>query len=130
MSEVEVSHHNAHASTVRDPRLERIPIEKGREVWLLPVAQVASIIAEGELLHLSTIDGQHHTITLRLKDLEARLDAGQFVQVARGALVNIDAVVKLHALDKGMQVVVLSNGDEIRASRLGARNFRKRFLKL
>ena len=64
----------AYESAVRSPYLERIPVRQREEVLLVPVAQVASIVAEGELLHITTIQKARHTITYRLKDLEQRLD--------------------------------------------------------
>ena len=39
-------------SSARPPYLERIPIRRRDEIIILPVAQIASIVAEGELLHL------------------------------------------------------------------------------
>ena len=46
------------------------------EIILVPVTTIASIVAEGELLYLTTLKGERHTITYRLKDLESRLDPG------------------------------------------------------
>jgi DNA-binding LytR/AlgR family response regulator len=118
-----------HQSIERQRALDRIPIWKGREVWLLPVDHIASIVADGEWLHISTVDHQRHTINHRLKDLEARLGA-RFVRLGRGTLVNLGMIVKVHILPRGMHVAVLTNGEEIQVGRLQARNFRKRFLRL
>ena len=41
-------------AATRKPFLERIPVRKREDVMLLPVRQIASIVAEGELLHLTT----------------------------------------------------------------------------
>jgi hypothetical protein len=43
-------------------------------VTLLPVRQIASIVADRELLRITTVKNEQHVITYRLKDLEARLD--------------------------------------------------------
>jgi DNA-binding LytR/AlgR family response regulator len=67
------------------PRLDRIPIRKKDDILLIPVSQVASIVAEGELLHVTTVSQERHTITYRLKDLEARLDPARFIRLGRGA---------------------------------------------
>src|SRR3984885_13491438 len=43
---------------VARPRyIERIPVRRSSEVVIVPVQQIASIVAEGELLHLTTIKG-------------------------------------------------------------------------
>ena len=58
---------------------------------IVPVQQIASIVADGELLHITTVQNERHTITYRLKDLERRLDPGAFIRLGRGTLANIDS---------------------------------------
>jgi two-component system LytT family response regulator len=110
--------------------MTRIPVRKGDDIILVPVQQVASILAEGELLHVTTKTNERHTISHRLKDLEARLDPGRFVRVERGALVAIDAISRVSALPGGTYLIVLTNGEEIRASRLQSRVLREQLLRL
>jgi two-component system LytT family response regulator len=112
------------------PPLLRIPVRRREDIILLSVAQVASIVADGELLHLTTLRGEKHTISYRLKDLEARLDAARFLRLERGALVNIDAITKVSPLPGGTYLVTLANGQEIRASRLQSRILRDQLLRL
>ena len=120
----------AYESSSRPPVLERIPVRKRDEIVIVPVAQVASIVAEGELLYLTTLKNEHHTITFRLKDLEARLDPNQFVRLGRGTLANIDAITKVNVMPGGTHVALLSNGQKLQVSRLQSRNIRERLLKL
>jgi DNA-binding LytR/AlgR family response regulator len=75
---------DAYESAARPPYLERIPVRAREDVFIIPVHQIASIVAEGELLHLATVKGERHTITYRLKDLEARLDPARFIRLGRG----------------------------------------------
>ncbi len=112
------------------PPLVRIPIRRRDDIVLLPVTQVASIVADGELLHLVTIRGEKHTISYRLKDLEARLDPARFVRLERGALANIDAISKVSPMPGGTYLITLANGQEIRASRLQSRILRDQLLRL
>ncbi len=100
------------------------------DIVLLPVTQVASVVADGELLHLTTMRGERHTISYRLKDLEARLDQARFVRLERGALVNVDAITRVSPMPGGTYLVTLSNGQEIRASRLQSRILRDQLLRL
>ena len=44
----------------------------------MAVADLASVIAEGELLHLFTMKLTRHTINYRLKNLETRMDSRRF----------------------------------------------------
>src|SRR5688572_20373930 len=51
--------------------LERIPVRRRDETVILAVRQIASIVAEGELLHLTTLNNERFTISHRLHALEA-----------------------------------------------------------
>lgn len=112
------------------PPLVRIPVRRRDDIVLLPVAQVASVVADGELLHLTTVRGERHTISYRLKDLEARLDQARFVRLERGALVNVDTISRVSPMPGGTYLVTLTNGQEIRASRLQSRILRDQLLRL
>jgi two-component system LytT family response regulator len=99
-------------------------------VLIVPVNHVASIMAEGELLHLTTTTGERHTINHRLKDLEARLDPARFIRLGRGTLANADLITKVGMMPGGGHVAVLTNGQKLPVSRLQSRTIRERFLKL
>jgi two-component system LytT family response regulator len=120
----------AYESAARLPFLERIPVRRRDEVILVPVEHIASIVADGELLHITTIDHDHHTITYRLKDLEARLDPAQFIRLGRGTLANIHLIAKVSLMPGGTNLAILSNGLKLQVSRLQSRVLRERFLKL
>jgi len=120
----------AYESSSRAPLLERIPIRRRDEIVILPVAQIASIVAEGELLYLTTIKNEKHTITYRLKDLEPRLDPSRFIRLGRGTLVNIDLIVKVNVMPGGTHVALLSNGQKLQVGRLQSRIIRERLLRL
>jgi two-component system LytT family response regulator len=121
---------DAYEASIKAPYLERIPVRHREEIVLVPVAQVASIVAEGELLHISTIQKTRHTITYRLKDLEQRLDPAKFIRLGRGTLANVDCIVKVGLMPGGAHEATLSNGQKLQVSRLQSRILRQRFLKL
>ena len=117
-------------SARRLPFLERIPVRRRDEIVILPVAQIASIVAEGELLHITTVKAEKHTITYRLKDLETRLDPARFIRLGRGTLANIDLIVKVNVMPGGTHMAQLSNGQQLQVSRLQSRILRERLLRL
>jgi two-component system, LytTR family, response regulator len=121
---------DAYETAIKPPYLERIPVRRREEVILVPVSQIASIVADGELLHLTTIRNERHTITYRLKDLEQRLNPSKFIRLGRGSLANIDVITKVGVLPGGTHVAFLSNGQKVQVSRLQSRTLRSRFLKL
>jgi two-component system LytT family response regulator len=117
-------------SSGRQPYLERIPVRRRDEIIIVPVAQITSVVADGELLHITTGRGERHTITYRLKDLEARLDPARFIRLGRGTLANVEAITKISVMPGGTHEALLANGQKLRVSRLQSRILRERFLRL
>ena len=97
---------------------------------ILPVNQIAAIVAESELLHITTVRNEKHTITYRLKDIEHRLNPAKFIRLSRGTLANIDLIGKVIAMPGGTHEVLLTNGMKLQVSRLQSRIVRERFLRL
>jgi two-component system LytT family response regulator len=120
----------AYAQASRRSHLERIPVRRRTEVIILPVRQIASIVSEGELLHITTLTKERYTITYRLHLLEVRLDPRRFVRLARGTLANIDAITKISPMPGGTYLVTLSNGQDLQVSRIQSRVLRETLLKL
>jgi two-component system, LytTR family, response regulator len=120
----------AYESSSKSAYIERIPVRHGDEIVILPVAQIASIVAEGDLLFLTTIRNERHIITYRLKDLESRLDPAKFIRLGRGTLANIDLIAKVNVMPGGTHVALLSNGQKLQVSRLQSRIIRERLLRL
>jgi two-component system LytT family response regulator len=120
----------AYESAAKPPFLERIPIRQRDEVLIVPVHQIASVVADGELLHLTTTAGERYTINYRLKDLELRLDPAKFIRLGRGTLVNMDLISKIGIMPGGGHVAVLVNGQKLPVSRIQSRSLRERLLKL
>ncbi len=121
---------DTYEALAKPPYLERIPVRHREEVLIVPVSQIASIVAEGELLNITTARNERHTITYRLKDLERRLDPGRFIRLGRGTLANVDLITKVSMMPGGTHVATLSNGQKLQVSRLQSRTLRDRFLKL
>lgn len=121
---------STHTELERPAILERIPVRRRDEVLLVPVEHIASIVAEGELLHLTTTKAERFTIAFRLKDLESRLDPRVFVRLGRGAIVRVECITRVTLMPGGMQVAVMSNGQKLPISRIQSRILRERLLRL
>lgn len=117
-------------ATVQSLPLERIPVRRRGEIILLPVNQVVSIIADGELLHIATLKNERHTISFRLRDLQARLDPKRFVRLGRGTLVNIEMIKHFTPMPGGIYLVTLTNNEQLKVSRLQSRLLRDQLLRL
>ncbi len=110
--------------------LERIPVKKRDDMVLLPVRQIASIVAEGELLHLTTVANDRYALAHRLHALEARLDPRRFVRLGRSTLAAVDHIQRVSAMPGGTYQVTLSNGQILPVSRLQSRVLRDTLLRL
>jgi two-component system, LytTR family, response regulator len=120
----------AYESATRRSYLERIPVRKRDEVVILPVRQIAAIVAEGELLQISTIAGDRYTISYRLHALEAKLDPRRFVRLSRGTVAALDLIQRVSPMPGGTYQVTLSNGLQLPVSRLQSKVLRETLLKL
>ncbi len=110
--------------------LDRIPVRQRDEIVLVPVVEIASIVADGELLHITTAANRKYVINFRLKDLELRLDARQFIRLSRGAIANLSMIARISPMPGGTYLVALKNGQEINSSRLQSKILRLKLLKL
>lgn len=112
------------------PYLERIPVRRRGDTVILPVPQIASIVAEGELLHLTTVTNERFTISYRLHALEARLDPRRFVRLSRGTLAALEQIRKAWPMPGGTCQVQLANGQTLQVSRIQSRLLRETLLRL
>jgi two-component system, LytTR family, response regulator len=118
------------ATASRRAFLERIPVRTRDEVVILPVRQIVSIVAEGELLHLTTAQNERYTISYRLHAIESKLDPRRFVRLGRGTLAALDAIQRVSPMPGGTYQVTLGNGQQLQVSRLQSRILRDTLLKL
>jgi DNA-binding LytR/AlgR family response regulator len=110
--------------------LERIPVRRRDEVIIVPVRQIASIVAEGELLHITTQRNDRFTISYRLHALESKLDPRKFVRLGRGAIAALDQIQRVSSMPGGNYEVTLANGQQLPVSRLQSRVLRETLLRL
>lgn len=110
--------------------LERVPVRRREEVLLLPVRQIAFVTAEAELLHITTVANERHTIAHRLHRLEARLDPRRFVRLSRGTLANVDLIARVSPMPGGTYTAFMANGHQLQVSRIQSRVLRETLLKL
>lgn len=114
----------------RTERVDRIPVRIKEEIFLVPVSEIASITADGELLHITNENNQKYVVNYRLKDLEMRLEPGQFVRLSRGSLANLSMIDRISPMPGGTYVVTLTNGQQLTSSRLQSKILRAKLLRL
>ena len=110
--------------------LDRIPVREKDDIILLPVGQIASIVADGELMHLTTTRKERYVINYRLTTLENRWDPHRFIRLDRGALVNVESISRVTPMPGGAFLVTLANTQQLKVSRAQSRVLRKQLLRL
>lgn len=111
----------AFLSTLRDMAGSRRPTErlairdKGRRV-LVKTADIDWIDAVGNYAQLH-MGGASHLLRTRLKDLESRLDPGQFLRIHRSTIVNVDRVRELEPRTHREYTLTLVDGTRLTSSR-------------
>ena len=117
-------------TAIRRTYLERIPVRRRDETVILQVRHIASVVADGDLLHLTTATNERFTISHRLHALESRLDPRRFVRLSRGTLAAVDQIQKVSPMPGGTYQVLLSNGQTLAVSRIQARVLRDTLLRI
>lgn len=107
-----------------DGPLERIFVRRGNRIYTVPVADVERFEATGDYVRAFTTDDDH-LISVRLGDLQDRLDPGTFLRVHRSHIVNLDHVVEFRPHPGSRYVVRLRGGTEVVASRRRSRDIRR-----
>jgi two-component system LytT family response regulator len=117
-------------TATRRTYLERIPVRRRDETVILQVRHIASVVADGDLLHLTTAANERFTISHRLHALESRLDPRRFVRLSRGTLAAVDQIQKVSPMPGGTYQALLSNGQTLAVSRIQARVLRDTLLRI
>lgn len=120
----------AYERAARRQFADRLPLRQRERVVIVPVRLIASIVADGELLVITTSSNEVYTITHRLHALEARLDPRRFIRLNRATLANVDAISHIDPMPGGLYTAVLTNGQELSVSRIQSRALRGTLLKL
>jgi two-component system, LytTR family, response regulator len=90
----------------------------------IPVRTIRHIQASGDYVEVHSETGKH-LLHMSLGELASRLDPGQFCQVHRSHIVNLEAVARFHPFDDRRLLVKLRDGTEILASRSASEQLRR-----
>jgi two-component system LytT family response regulator len=101
----------------------RLVVHEGNNTFLLPVRDIDWVEAAGNYVKVHA-KGKTYLQREPLKDIEARLDPGQFVRVNRSAIVNLDAVERIQAWFRGEYQLFLRDGSQLTSSRAYGQAFR------
>lgn len=106
----------AHNSRSAPPGDDALVIRSRGRVRRIPLDTIDWIGAAGDYAEIHAASGVH-LIEESLTSLAARLPAGAFARIHRGALVRIDRIREIAPIGRGDAHVRLIGGDELRLSR-------------
>ncbi len=102
-------------TTVPEPTLQTLNIKTGAKTVMVDIQQVLHFAADGPYVKVITGD-RVHLLSQPLHKLEKVLPA-HFLRVHRSNIVNTQFIQEVRSLLNGDYILVLKNGNEIRASR-------------
>lgn len=112
-------------TTLAEAPLRRLFARRGERIVPIPTDGIVRIQARGDYAEVHAPGGPF-LLHVSLSELAGRLDTDRFVQVHRSHIVNLDAMKLLRPHDDERRlVVVLTNGEEIVASRAASETLRK-----
>jgi two-component system LytT family response regulator len=95
--------------------LTRVASRSGDRIQVVDLQQVTHFFARDKLT-FAAVEGRTCVIDQTITDLEERLNPTRFVRIHRGAIVNLDHLLDLHADFGGRMVVRLKDADRTRLS--------------
>ena len=98
-------------------RTTRLAVKTGGKVVFLRPDEIDWVEAAGNYVKLH-VGAESHLYRESMKNMESRLDGGQFVRIHRSAIVNVDRIRELQPWFHGEYVVILQDGVRLMASRV------------
>lgn len=95
--------------------LERVAVKVGQKIHVIFVPDIVYIQSDGDYVQIVT-DQNRFLKEETMKYFEAGLSSSQFVRVHRSYIVNVEKVLRIEMYEKQNQMLILKNGDKIRAS--------------
>jgi len=90
----------------------RLAIKDGTRFKFLDLADITHIQADGDYLHVHTVNGERSMIRERMQELARRLAAGgSFVRVSRSVMLNLRHLKEMKPKQRGDYEFVLKNGE-------------------
>lgn len=105
--------------------VQRLFVRDRRGLIPLPVEKIIHLKSDDDYTIIFSEEGKF-LVGTTLKELAAKLNGKDFVQVHRSAIVNLNYVKRIEE-DSRRLILYLSNGEEIHASRTGSQTLKELF---
>lgn len=95
---------------------KRLPLAIGQRTFLVPVAQIDLVLAQGNYLEVHAA-GATYTIRSTMADFQTKLEPGQFARLHRSAIVRIAAIEQVKPVGSGRFRICLHDGRQLHSGR-------------
>lgn len=113
----------AKESLQRTSSLSRIFVRDGNRIIPIPLESLERVQGTDDYVTICSA-GKNYLVSLRLSDLESRLEAANFLRIHRSHLINLEYITSIEPYDSARVQVVLRSGARIVASRTGSKRLR------
>jgi two-component system LytT family response regulator len=103
--------------------LSRIFVRDANRIVPIPLASLERAQGADDYVTISTTTKQY-LVSIRLSDLEGRLNGSNFLRIHRSHLINLEYVISIEPYDSARAQVVMKSGARIVASRTGSKRLR------
>ncbi|HLQ76498.1 MAG TPA: LytTR family transcriptional regulator DNA-binding domain-containing protein [Terriglobia bacterium] len=100
---------NATLQLGKSPWLDRIASRVGDKVEPIDLRRVTHFYSKDKLTYAATLE-RSYVVDNTVAELESRLNPVQFIRIHRGAILNLDHLLELHAMFGGRMVARLKDG--------------------
>jgi two-component system LytT family response regulator len=95
---------------------ERLTVTENGRIAFVRTLDIDWIEAEGNYARLH-VSGREHALRETLTSLEGKLNPGDFLRIHRSTIVNVHRIREIRPWFNGYHLVLLSDGQQLRASR-------------
>lgn len=104
--------------------LERVVVKTGQRIHVILTPEIVYIQSDGDYVQIVT-DQNKFLKEDTMKYFEANLPDNLFVRVHRSYIVNLEKISRIETYEKNNQMLLLKNGDKIKASASGYKALRE-----
>lgn len=104
--------------------LQRVAVRSGAKIHVIACADIFYFESEGDYVKLHTANGRFLK-EKTMKYYESKLDPQQFLRIHRSYIANIEFIRKIEVFEKDQHLVIMENGDKIKASASGYKLLRQ-----
>ncbi len=107
-----------------EQHLNRVAVRSGSKIHVINCADIYYFESEGDYVKLHTTTGRFLK-EKTMKYYESKLSSQQFLRIHRSYIANIDHIRKIEVFEKDQHLVIMENGDKIKASANGYKLLRQ-----